>query len=433
MQDRLSPKYWLTVSTVWAVWYTVIFSFTNNDNIRIFIWGGAAIALVGLLPALSLKFTWDAVPAEALFLGFLSAWGLAGVLVAIESALVIPYVQKLIQFVLLVSAISFLIGSSGFVQPLLYGFIAAAVLNVFLRVTSLDVGFAEATQVLEREAGANAAGFRTVVAMFAILSLYPETRSRFVRAGLLGAAAIVLYGMVLSGSRGAMVGMMMLFFFWFVFCSATLFKGRQITALLILLGIGIVGVLLYDVILENTNLGRRFQDLQRFEDGSTQLRWLLIVRGFEIFLENPIFGVGLGQFGIASGLDMYAHNELAELIATTGLVGTLIYYGAYFTTWRRLRFGVRDTCNPTFHYRANMATAGLLLLIACGSLFRPNFLAQDTMFFYAYLIGLSIWLQSAVASERRVHTALARARQNLARPKRRQVTPRGGVSGRFSS
>ena len=57
-------------------------------------------------------------------------------------------------------------------------------------------------------------------------------------------------------------------------------------------------------------------------------KWLRY-KAFDLFKENPLFGVGIGQFRFYAadyGVDMYSHNNYLEILANTGIIGFLIYY-----------------------------------------------------------------------------------------------------------
>ena len=63
---------------------------------------------------------------------------------------------------------------------------------------------------------------------------------------------------------------------------------------------------------------------------STDVRDNMIHEGFNIFLENPIFGGGYNNFYAHTtfGYD-YSHNNYIELLCTFGIIGTLVYYNKH--------------------------------------------------------------------------------------------------------
>lgn len=68
-------------------------------------------------------------------------------------------------------------------------------------------------------------------------------------------------------------------------------------------------------------------------DNSTIVRNQMTQLGLEWFLKYPIFGVGIGNPHILAGkylaFDTYLHNNFVELLCGGGIVGFLLYYGAY--------------------------------------------------------------------------------------------------------
>ncbi len=81
-------------------------------------------------------------------------------------------------------------------------------------------------------------------------------------------------------------------------------------------------------------LGSRLDDLFRTLQGtsgnmSTLARIDMIRVGLNMFSHQPLFGYGIGNFAIKSGIGMYAHNNYIELLTGIGIVGFIIYYSLY--------------------------------------------------------------------------------------------------------
>lgn len=66
---------------------------------------------------------------------------------------------------------------------------------------------------------------------------------------------------------------------------------------------------------------------------SAMLRQQLIDLGIEMFKKHPILGIGIGCPHIIAGqvlnFDAYLHNNFVEVLAGGGIIGFLLYYGAY--------------------------------------------------------------------------------------------------------
>lgn len=63
-------------------------------------------------------------------------------------------------------------------------------------------------------------------------------------------------------------------------------------------------------------------------DYSTFSRMQLITQAFDIWNENPFFGVGLNNFSVVQTVEygLYAHCNYAEILADLGIIGFLLYY-----------------------------------------------------------------------------------------------------------
>lgn len=67
-------------------------------------------------------------------------------------------------------------------------------------------------------------------------------------------------------------------------------------------------------------------DLGVRNDGSATARFVLLLDGFKLFLERPIFGFGEGQIQLFThGKGSYSHNNVVELLASYGLFTFLIF------------------------------------------------------------------------------------------------------------
>ena len=146
-------------------------------------------------------------------------------------------------------------------------------------------------------------------------------------------AVICFFVALGSGSRTAIVGLVFAIVFLFVL------KGNSYKKIKSILQLAIIIVVLYAILklpaFESFML-RIEQMINGFfgkgeVDNSSTVRLKMIRVGFESFLENPILGIGIGNSHIITaehfgGWETYLHNNYVELLATTGIVGTIIYY-----------------------------------------------------------------------------------------------------------
>lgn len=144
-------------------------------------------------------------------------------------------------------------------------------------------------------------------------------RSRIVRAVLWGCIAAFMLTIYLTQSRGALLGLLVVL---------TLMGWRQkIPSIRIAMGAGILASILFAGIWWNRSQG--FTNLS--SDTHVQQRVATIKAGFEMFLDHPFLGVGVGCSSI--GWPLYAppgsfspnwlhiHNTFVQVLCETGLLG----------------------------------------------------------------------------------------------------------------
>lgn len=64
-------------------------------------------------------------------------------------------------------------------------------------------------------------------------------------------------------------------------------------------------------------------------DSSAWARQYLSITSWDLFKQNPFFGIGLGNFIYHNNLGYYAHNNYLELLCDLGLIGTVAFYWIY--------------------------------------------------------------------------------------------------------
>jgi O-antigen ligase len=59
-------------------------------------------------------------------------------------------------------------------------------------------------------------------------------------------------------------------------------------------------------------------------------RWDIAYDAIKVFLQHPFFGVGLNNYKFYSSLHIYSHSTIPELLAGTGIFGTVLFCVPYF-------------------------------------------------------------------------------------------------------
>lgn len=82
-----------------------------------------------------------------------------------------------------------------------------------------------------------------------------------------------------------------------------------------------------------SNMNERFMNLVSGLGDKTEMtdsdktRFLMIHKGFEMFLEKPILGYGANAFKQKAGFGIYSHNNYIELLVNYGVIGFTLFYG----------------------------------------------------------------------------------------------------------
>src|SRR5690606_17871618 len=121
-----------------------------------------------------------------------------------------------------------------------------------------------------------------------------------------GVAGLLLYGVYLTDSRGAFLAMLAMGGVWLWLRRGLLVAGS-------LGAIGLAGMMM---------LPTRMQELDAGES-SAYGRIETWYDGIQMFLANPVFGVGVGNFTEHTFLT--AHNSFVLVLAETGIVGYTVW------------------------------------------------------------------------------------------------------------
>lgn len=396
---------WVRLTILWALYYLAIYSIgLNKLYTQRVIWGGAVLVGAFSLPVFFRYGRRADLPLEGILLILFSLWASTGFFFATDYDMFYVFFRQIVELALIVLFVSFILKHSAGAKWFYLAYIGVVVYHVFFREESISL---DQLQMQGRIASANTYGFNCFLGLLSVLALFGETKKTWVRGVLFCAGMLALFGVVLSASRSAFVASSLLVALWAPLC--LLGSARQkIAALLGAVIVLYAGQWVFQAIVQNTYMGTRFTQAVNLEDGSTVSRLEFVGIGGQLFLENPIFGCGIGQFGVASGTGYYAHNEVVEIAATTGLPGLILYYSAFILAWKRLSGSLRFLDDSYLKYRVNSARLAMITLLLSGALSRPNFLTQNTMFLLGVVVGVAHWAQQ-VAHLARCRTGSPRA------------------------
>lgn len=348
----------------------------------------AGIAIMALYGLIFLHYRLR-IPKEILLYGGFILWGvISGAIVAADRDLFLKSVRTLVQLWGLVWAVS---GFTFFQKDAKLAFIPLIVGGVAIVGYSLISGeYRAAVDPLTGERIAsiltnpNDLGFYAFLSIVGILYFWRRTEKMIIRICLLSLVGVLALGIVYSGSRKAFLGLMAFGLLWLWFCyRMEIFSSWRNMLLILVVITG--GYLLVNYAIEATVMGSRLQ-LSIESGGLGATRSGLYREGWDFFLQNPIAGLGFGNFVAYSFYEQYSHSDYMEALATTGILGFLIYFSIYPVLWKKIAQVARthETTEVKYHAGLFKAFVITLLILAFG---RINFQSIMAWIALAGVIG----------------------------------------------
>jgi O-antigen ligase len=184
-----------------------------------------------------------------------------------------------------------------------------------------------------------------------------NSRERWQRIFCLGSALVIFAATVVAASRGGFLGRM-------VACLFGVLRSERRARNLVVLSLALVATLLAPV-----SPLRRMLLPAASDTGSADTRTALWSVGFQMISDEPLTGVGLGNFKAvlkfygADELNHIAHNSFVEIAAEMGIPALLIFLAMIVTSlWslERVRRFTRGSPDSLIHAAACGIQAGVL-------------------------------------------------------------------------
>lgn len=295
------------------------------------------------------------------------------------------------------------------------GLILGAVVEIFPVVTgmqgmeSLIEEPRRAKRVMGLTHNPNCLGFLMVWATVATLVFWKSRKMNiFWKALSFMLIGFCAYVLLATGSRKSSIAFVFVLWAWATFALPE-GVGRGLRRIAIPVVLGAMTLWLFSTygmkLAANTPVGVRWQRMMEAGGGSVfqgfehNVRYDMYVEGFKIFLQHPIFGVGLNNF-CAYFYGYYSHSDYIEPLATTGLIGFILYQAFYVILLLRLRQLLKWATDSGMRYKLKMMLIGLgaILIIGFGV---PHYTNQPV---FLLLVAFSVYtskLQRQVAMTRR--------------------------------
>lgn len=211
--------------------------------------------------------------------------------------------------------------------------------------------------------------------------LIVKEKNRFFRIIWIMSVLFLMFSIVISQSRTGLFSTAIVF----VYALLYLFKKKRKEILVLVLPIVLLLLFLPGAFWYRSYLFLQSVFGNAIADSSTVQRLLLLNSAFDVFIKNPIWGVGLGNFEAIAGryihYPMVCHNTYLEVAANLGLLGLIPFLLILYRGFSVLKDPIR---NPATSELAWGIKAGLL-----GSYIAIFFLSVPFKLDYWVLLGLS--------------------------------------------
>jgi len=345
----------LSIILVWPVIIGVM-SVAALDGFNYLVIGfGVLSAAAFLLRAMTngLEF-----PSALVVFGLFILWAACGIFVIEYMVLYVDRMKTLVQLWVLALIIASYCQNIKCTTFLLVGVLIGVVIVAVSAVYTGDYNRAQVDGADARLGGitlnANTFAITITYGLIILLYLFKTIKSWLLKGVILGSVLLAYRFVVASGSRKGFVIFVLIIVSWFIFSYGLQVLKKPIVAFGMAVMIFGFGIYAYSQ-LQDTVLFERLIKIQEqvhstsASDGGLGVRRQMFDQAIELTMDNPIFGVGLDHFQIASGLGTYSHNNYVEIMSTTGVLGIMIYIIIYiimgYNLWHLGR------CDLPFKYR----------------------------------------------------------------------------------
>lgn len=206
------------------------------------------------------------------------------------------------------------------------------------------------------------------------LSFARKYRNIFIRILLLFSTSLIVTSILMSGSRGGLLSLLISLVILGVQVART-FKFSVDMRRTLAMAMLLISLILGAVFATDSEFILRLNPISMFKDGGAG-RTTLWKMAFEQFRSSPVFGIGLGMFYTTT--NFYVHNTYLLVLAETGIIGFILFTSALFTLLVRVLRG-RDQIG-----------VALLVLMSIGIFFLDSFSNK--------MLWIPLWFVTAYVS-----------------------------------
>lgn len=291
-----------------------------------------------------------------------------GIFVAHNIASLLEGIRLVLQYSIIVFAIYYFANKSvNGIKWLLFTINLAALICCYFLLTG-PVEKIRGRYSISFNNNPNTLGFMLVIGIFSIAYRFKADIKWIV----LNIPQIILmiYGIVLTGSRKALISAVILVILWVIETIGEIIKHKDIWEQLVLIILFVValsvGVRFILSVYNQSEIALRMEHFLDDESNGNRINYYRLA--WQILLNKPLFGGGLDQFKYWSGVGGYAHSTYAEAIADFGTIGSLLYFFPIIDSGYRL---FQRTANKKNYFQTRIVLALWIveILIGLGQIF----------------------------------------------------------------
>lgn len=368
--------------------YTIARKFV--DSVQLFIWLGLVPAVLGNFSLFLRK--GPIVNAELRVFSVFLFWSLLSAVVAAN------FDEKYLRFLVQFLIVSYLVSETVFrlkvVRPYFWAFWFIGLYNSIELLSFFNWNLAHLLFNSGRQTGLftseNLLGLYCALGVMGGLSLAGFSLNPLVRIMIAVTTPLSLIGVIASGSRGGIL-LVVFFILWWTLVIMRKRLSNIFTWLFLLLIIFYAGFIAFNKLMSGTVIEERISNTDLGGDtGKGEARWYLIEKGWELGFSYPVFGVSFGGFRKLSGTGFdYAHNDIADVVASTGLFGLYLYLLLHWIVFKRFKLNFKFERDKERVYLNHLGLMLLLSIFLSAVVFRPNFTALDIWISFGLVSGIS--------------------------------------------
>jgi hypothetical protein len=249
---------------------------------------------------------------------------------------------------------------------------------------------------------ANRFALVSLIGLANLTYLWRVHTGRLLKLVLLLAGGLLAHQVILSGSRKGMIGVFLILLLQYVFF---VFQNRKEEVFKRLIGgfvvlsflFGIFGYFImkseYGYRMENVMLYIKGEKVQKGDTSITGRAYLYKV-GLKNFMNSPIIGNGLSSFDdtdlgigtISRRIGAYAHSNLIEVLASSGVIGFILYYSIYWTCISRLLYQFKFELNTHIKSIWYLATTFIAVMLTY-ELFSVTYYGKEFWIFLSCVLA----------------------------------------------